>query len=152
MARRSNSKTDDPFRQTLLDIAKWFGMSKSAVEEWNLSEDAPKKTSKGYNCREWAAWLAQRKGKPSPKDATEYKLKLVKLEEAQLNLDERKGKFITREQHIREIEQIVSILVQATERGPAELAARTGGRSASENLKTLEAWFTAFRESLSPKQ
>lgn len=141
-------RNDDPYRDTLSEVAKWFGLSKSAVEEWNLADDAPKKSKRGYNLHQWAMWLAKQKYRVVPKDSPDYRLKTLRVEEKELELQKIKGEMMTVKQHMDERMALVDAFTRACERAAAELAPQVAGKSAAEARRAIEAWQARVREEL----
>lgn len=139
-------KNDDPYRTTLAAVAEWFGMSRTTLEEWNQTSDAPKKTARGYNLRQWAVWLAKRRrGSMLPKDSPDLAIKHLKRETLQFDLDVKKGRYVRREEYDLIQASLAQLFVGEIERAPIDFSLILAGKSPAQIRALTEDWIDKMR-------
>lgn len=130
--------TEPGIVQSQADVAKAFGVKKRTVEYW-VENDMPKRDDGTYSLIDISAWRSKPKEEKPKEEGWDDKYRKAKAELAQLNLAEKRGLLIARE----EVDAANVAKVLAVKRAllaiPKQIAPSLAGREAREIQARLTA-------------
>lgn len=132
--------TEPGIVQTQAEVAKAFGVKKRTIEYW-VENGMPRQEDGTYSLLDIAGWRATPKEEPKPKEDDEWqnKYREYKARLAELNLAEKRGELISRE----EVDAANVAKVLAVKRAllaiPKQIAPSLAGREAREIQARLTA-------------
>lgn len=138
-SKANPSQGSQRFAANAMDLARLLGVSARTIKAWKREEGNPGADGSGrYNIREWQEWAAKNKGTESkevgPISKQEWEIERIKrqVKAQDIDLEERLGKLIPREQVTAQIHAAVFAFRTELESLPGKLAPQLPGLQIAE--------------------